>query len=74
VRHVIAHAGFVFVRTADPPNRPDEGLLFVGDDEDGNAIEVVAVEMQDGRLRVIHAMAMRERYLELYEEAKRWLQ
>ena len=30
--------------------------------------------MSDGGLRVIHAMAMRASYEDLYEEAKRWLQ
>ena len=62
----------VFVRPADPPSRPDEALLFVGDDEDGKAIEVVGVELADGGLRVIHAMAMREGYRGLYEEARTW--
>jgi len=74
VRHVITHAGTAFVREAEPPERPDEALLFVGDDENGNAVEVVVVELEDGRLRVIHAMAMRDSYRQLYEEAKAWRQ
>jgi hypothetical protein len=74
VRHVIAHAGLFFVRAATPPDRPDEALLFVGDDELGARLEVVGVELADGGLRGIHAMAMRAGYDELYEEAKKWRQ
>jgi hypothetical protein len=72
VRHVVEHAGLFFVRPAAPPERPDEGLLFVGDDGAGARIEVVGVEMAGGRLRVIHAMPMRPGYEALYEEAKKW--
>jgi hypothetical protein len=32
----------------------------------------MAIELEDGTLHVIHAMPMRERYQEQYEEAKRW--
>jgi hypothetical protein len=73
-RHVIEHAGLYFVRPADPPGRPDEALLFVGDDADGSRLEVVGVELADGRLRVIHAMAMRLAYGPLHEEARKWRQ
>ena len=68
------HAGLYFVRPAAPPERPDEALLFLGDDEDGMPVEVVGVELADGRLRVIHAMPMRPAYHDLYEEAKKWRQ
>jgi hypothetical protein len=74
VLHVVVHAGLYFVRPAAPPQRPDEALLFLGDDEDGVPIEVVGVELADGRLRVIHAMSMRPAYQDLYEEAKKWRQ
>jgi hypothetical protein len=50
----------------------DERLLFLGDDEEGVALEVMAVELQVGGLYVIHAMDLRERYRAPYEEAKRW--
>jgi hypothetical protein len=63
-----------FVRPADPPGRPDAALLFVGDDADGNKLEVVGVELADGRLRVIHTMAMRAGYEPLYKEAQGWRQ
>jgi hypothetical protein len=73
VRHVVEHAGLFFVRPAAPPERPDEALLFVGADEHGTVLEVVGVELADGRLRVVHAMAMRPTYQGLYEEAERWV-
>jgi hypothetical protein len=38
----------------------------------GVALEVVGVELADGRLRIIHAMPMRRGYQDLYEEARRW--
>ncbi len=74
VRRVVQDAGLYFVRPGDPPARPDEALLFVGDDADGNKLEVVGVELADGRLRVIDAMPMRPGYEALYKEAQRWRQ
>ena len=54
--------GLAFVRPATPPDRPDEAPLFVGDDERGTRLEVVGVELADGTLWIIHAMAMRAGY------------
>jgi hypothetical protein len=73
VRHVVGHAGLVFVREPSLPERADEALLFLGDDEHGVPLEVLGVELADGRLRVIHAMEMRAAYGDLHEEAKAWL-
>lgn len=60
----------------EPPADSAEGvsprLVFLGDDADGIALEVMAVELDDGSLLVIHAMALRDRYREQYEEAKKW--
>jgi hypothetical protein len=50
----------------------DDRLLFLGDDQEGAALEVMAVELQGGELHVIHVMDLRERYRPQYEEAKRW--
>jgi hypothetical protein len=47
-------------------------LVYLGDDSKGEALEVMAVELDDERLLVIHAMPLRERYLPYYDEAKRW--
>jgi len=68
---VIEHCGLLF-RVPSPAGRSDERLLFLGDDGDGVALEVMAVELKDGDLYVIHAMDLRERYRPEYEEAKRW--
>jgi hypothetical protein len=32
----------------------------------------MAIELEDGSVPVIHAMPLRERYREQYEEAKAW--
>ena len=72
--YVVVHAGLYFVHSAAPPARPDEALLFLGDDEEGVPLEVVGVELLDGRLRIIHAMHTRRGYHDLYEEARKWLQ
>ena len=74
VLQVVETSRVVFVRPADPPTRPDEALLFLGDDSAGQPIEVVGIEMDDGRIRVIHAMPMRPAYRALYEEANQWPQ
>ncbi len=74
VRRVVEGSGLYFVRPAVPPDRPDEALLFLGADPDGNKLEVVGVELPDGRLRVIHAMSMRAGYEPLYKEAQEWRQ
>ena len=50
----------------------DTRLVFLGDDPDGVALEVIAVEPDNELLVVIHAMKMRPRYKTRYEEARRW--
>jgi hypothetical protein len=59
-----------------PPEAPagaSERLVFVGDDERGRALEVMAVEPEKGEaLLVIHAMELQDRYRLDYEEAKWW--
>lgn len=76
VRHVIDHAGLIFLQPA-PAGSPlsDPRLVYLGDDQAGVAIEVMAVEVDTSRgeaLMVIHAMPMRPKYQPQYEEAKRW--
>jgi hypothetical protein len=73
-RHVIEHCGLRFDQEPplDSPESTSPRLVFLGDDADGIALEVMAVELEDGSLLVIHAMALRDRYREQYEEAKRW--
>lgn len=55
-----------------PASDQDERLLFLGDDESGIGLEVMAVEVEGGDLYVIHAIPLRDRYSAEYEEAKRW--
>ncbi len=45
----------------------------MGDDQQGNPLEVIAIEFEPEDLRVIHAMPLRQKYRLEYEEAKRWL-
>jgi hypothetical protein len=70
-RHVIEHAGLRF-RIPPPPGKDDDRLLYLGDDEEGVTLEVMAVELEDGALFVIHAMPLRKKYRAEYEEAKIW--
>jgi hypothetical protein len=51
-------------------NGRQERLVFLGDDESGRALEVMAVRTDEGLL-VIHAMDLRPKWRKLYEEAKR---
>lgn len=77
-RFVVEHCGLVYIQPAPPGSGvPDARLVYLGDDETGQALEVIAVEMEpdatgEDHLRVIHAMALREKYRLQYEEAKRW--
>lgn len=52
----------------------DRRLLFVGDDPDGVALEVMAIELdaEAETLLVIHAMPLRDRYRPYYKRVKRW--
>lgn len=73
-RYVIEQCGLRFEQ--DPPAGAPENaslrLVFLGDDEKGIALEVMAVELEDDALLVIHAMPLRDRYRMQYEEAKKW--
>ncbi len=77
-RFVVEHCGLVYIQPAPPDSAvPDRRLVFLGDDEEGRAIEVIGVEMEadangEDHLRVIHAMALREKCRRQYEEDKRW--
>lgn len=77
-RFVVEHFGLVYIQPAPPGSAvPDPRPVFPGDDEAGRAIEVIGVEMEadangEEHLRVIHAMALREKHRRQYEEAKRW--
>lgn len=73
-RYVIEHCGLRFEQQppAGAPAGAEPRLVYLGDDADGVSLEVMAIELEGGSLLVIHAMALRDRYREQYEEAKRW--
>lgn len=50
----------------------DQRIYFLGDDLEGVALEVVAVELDEEEFSVIHAMNLRNRFRGLYEEARSW--
>lgn len=68
VRQVLADPVAEAILPAD--HERQERLVFVGDDESGRALEVMAVRTDKGLL-VIHAMDLRPKWRTLYEEAKR---
>lgn len=70
-RYVIENAGLRF-RISGPEEAGEDRLLYLGDDESGLALEVMAVEIEGDDLYVIHAMPMRKRYESQYQEAKKW--
>jgi hypothetical protein len=68
---VIDRSGLLF-RIPPPEGGGDDRLVYLGDDEEAVPLEVMGVELESGELYVIHAMVMREKYREQYEEAKKW--
>jgi len=46
--------------------------VYLGDEAGGQALEVMAIQLADEDLLVIHAMPLRDKYRPQYEEAKRW--
>ena len=47
-------------------------VLFLGPDEHGVPLEVLAVELASGELLVIHAMRLRRKYRHDYETVMAW--
>lgn len=45
----------------------DPRLVFLGPDQQGELLEVMAIQTDDGGLLVIHAQPIRERYLKFLE-------
>jgi hypothetical protein len=73
IRYVLAN---YIVRFEEPPPAGKPGgrsvrLVHLGDDATGQALEVMAVKLDDGDLFVIHAMTLRNKYTQPYQEAKR---
>lgn len=73
--YVIERCGFQIVerrRSEDFANGPDKRVYFFGDDLEGVRLEVVAAQTGDEEFTVIHAMNLRDKFSELYEEAREW--
>ena len=70
-RHVIEHATLRF-RVPPPAGQGDDRVVYLGRDAGGIPLEVVAIEVEDGGLFVIHAMPMRRRYVKDLREVERW--
>jgi hypothetical protein len=64
--YVVRTTGLIFREPAPGgPPLSDDRLVFLGPDEDGEILEVMAIEMDTGGLLIIHAMPIRDRYLRL---------
>jgi hypothetical protein len=74
-RHVIETTDLFFeqwIPEKSAPLKGDPRLVFLGEDAEAVELEVVAVELNEARLLVIHAMPMRRHLKERYEESKKW--
>lgn len=76
-RHGIAaiRSRFVVDNCSCPLYPPDDGdedlVVFLGPDARGIPLEVIAIELADGDLLVIHAMKLRERFQSDYVRVMR---
>jgi hypothetical protein len=73
--HVIETTDLFFeqwIPEKSAPLKGDPRLVFLGEDAEAVELEVVAVELNEARLLVIHAMPMRRHLKERYEEPKKW--
>ncbi len=72
IRHVIANhcVHFEELPPSGTPGSHSMRLVYLGDDVDGRALEVMAVELPNGDLLVIHAMPLRTKYRSQYEEVQ----
>lgn len=72
--YVIEHCGMQMVNRYRKPGQPNVSrrVVFLGDDLEGVALEVAAVEEDSEEFVVIHAMNMRKRFRGFYEEVRRW--
>jgi hypothetical protein len=69
---VVRHAGICFEQD-EIWAHDDPRFIFLGQDEDGERLEVIAaVNKQTRRLLILHAMSMREKYGRDYVEAISW--
>ena len=71
---VVERCGIQFIKRHRSRSRegPDKRVLFLGDDLEGVALEVLAAEIAEEDFLVMHAMNVRNRLRAMYEEAKSW--
>ncbi len=74
-RYVIEHCG-LYLKIPAPPHSP-AGLnasrrLYLGDDENGTPLEVIAIPVETDELLVIHAMELRDQFRTRYMKVKKW--
>ena len=69
VRYVVEHCPAPLYS-----REPDEEdlVIFLGPDEQGVPLEVMAIELADGDLLVIHAMRLRPKYREAFARVMEW--
>lgn len=65
-RYVVETTSVIFRENA-PKDSPlkDPRLVFLGPDQDGELLEVMAIETDPSGLLIIHAQPIRNRYLDL---------
>jgi hypothetical protein len=73
IRHVIANYS---VRFEEPPPGSQPGartarIVHLGKDPKGQVLEVMVIELANQNLLVIHAMPLRAKYKQRYEEAEK---
>lgn len=69
---VIEQCGFQLVKHHRVHPAVNQRVVFLGDDLEGVAIEVMAAERSEKEFLVIHAMNLRARFRGFYEEARSW--
>jgi hypothetical protein len=67
-RCVVETAGVIFAEPAPSGSvLTDPRLVFLGPDQQGELLEVMAIQTGDGGLLIIHAQPIRDRYLRFLE-------
>ena len=57
---------------ADSVDQTDDRVVFLGDDQTGRTLEIMAIMLPNDELLVIHAMKLRQRFTSDYLELKKW--
>jgi hypothetical protein len=72
--YVIEHCGIQLIDRAWDRGMSglEKRVVFIGDDLEGVALEVIAAEEEEEEFVVIHAMNMRKRFRGLYGEVRKW--